>query len=327
MMMASKFLFTVSFLFVILASALFASANTPTLTSAGGAGTTVPQATLVSATNATDSAAIAVSNRVAVLRAQYQRAKVNFVQAREMYTIAKQKVVRVRAEYNDTRTKWINAKKAYIAAANSTNATEMKKAAVGKGQAFLQKQIERMISHLELVRSKVESMEVLGDEEKILILADLDVDIATLEEIKARAENVTDAAELRNLSIEVKDAWLDSRKGVARAVGKIERAHEENVVEKVQNFTRRIENAMFQLEKRGIDTVEANALLDAYKNHLQLAKDELDAAREQFAAGNVTEGRNHVRASHRHVVEAHSELKGVVREIRNAIKEARRLAQ
>ncbi len=325
--MNSKYLFTASFLFVVLASALFASANTPALTSAGGAGNATPQPVLISADNATDSAAIAVSNRVAVLRAQYQRAKVNFVQAREMYTIAKQKVVRVRAEYNDTRTKWINAKKAYIAAANSTNATEMKKAAVGKGQAFLQKQIERMISHLELVRSKVESMEVLGDEEKILILADLDVDIATLEEIKARAENVTDAAELRNLSIEVKDAWLDSRKGVARAVGKIERAHEENVVEQVQNFTRRIENAMFQLEKRGIDTVEANALLDAYKNHLQLAKDELDAAREQFAAGNVTEGRNHVRASHRHVVEAHSELKGVVREIRNAIKEARRLAQ
>ncbi len=325
--MNSKYLFTASFLFVVLASALFASANTPALTSAGGAGNATPQPVLISADNATDSAAIAVSNRVAVLRAQYQRAKVNFVQAREMYTIAKQKVVRVRAEYNDTRTKWINAKKAYIAAANSTNATEMKKAAVGKGQAFLQKQIERMISHLELVRSKVESMEVLGDEEKILILADLDVDIATLEEIKARAENVTDAAELRNLSIEVKDAWLDSRKGVARAVGKIERAHEENVVEKVQNFTRRIENAMFQLEKRGIDTAEADALLESYKNHLQLAKGELDAAREQFAAGNVTEGRNHIRASHRHVVEAHSELKGVVREIRNAIKEARRLAQ
>ena len=317
--MNSKYLFTISFLFVVFASALVASANTPALTSAGNA---TPQPVLISAGNAADSAAIAVSNRVAVLRAQYQHAKINVVQARERYTAAKQKAVRVKAEYDNTKTNWNNAKKAYVAAANSTNATEMKKAAVGKGQDFLHKQIDRMISHLELVRSKVESMEVLGDEEKILILADLDVDIAELEDIKARAENVTDAAVLRNLSIEVKNAWLDSRKGVARAVGKIERAHEENLIDQVQNFTRRIESAMFQLEKRGIDTAEANALLEAYKNHLQLAKGELDAAREQFAEGSVDEGRQHVRNSHRHVVEAHNELKNIVREIKERIRNA-----
>ncbi len=327
--MNSKYLFTASFLFVVLASTLFASANTPTptLTSIGSAGATAPQPVLVSAGNVSDSAAIAVSNRVAdrvaVLKAQYQRAKISVVQAREQYTLAKQKVVRVRIGYDDTKTKWDDAKKAYVAAANSTNATEMKKAAVGKGQDFLQKQIDRMISHLELVRSKVESMDVLEDEEKILMLADLDVDIAGFEDIRARTENVTDADLLRNLSIEVKEAWLDSRKGVARAVGTMECAHEENLVEQVQKFTRSTENAIFQLAKRGIDTAEADALLNAYKNHLQLAKNELESAKEQFAAGNTEEGRNHVRASHRYVVEAHNELKGVVSEVKERIRNAR----
>ncbi len=329
--MNSKYLFTASFLFVVLASTLFASADVPipTLTSAGGAGAAAsPVLTSVDgAVNTVSAASGRVADRVAVLRAQYQHAKITAVQAREKYTLAKQKAVQVRAEYDTTKTKWNDAKKAYAVAANSTNATEMKRAAVGKGQDFLQKQIDRMISHLELVRSKVEGMEVLEDDERILILADIDVDIAELKDIQTRAENVTDAAVLRNLSIEVKDAWIDSRKGVARAVGKMERAHEENMVGEIQNFTRRIENAMFQLEKRGIDTAEADALLTAYKNHLQLAKGELDAAREQFAAGNTDEGRNHVRASHRYVVDAHNELKGVVREIREAIKKARQQAQ
>lgn len=327
--MNSKYLFTASFLFVVLASTLFASANTPTptLTSVGGAGATA-QPVLVSAVadgvmNAVSADSSRVADRVAVLKAQYMRARITAVQARETYTLAKQKAVKVRAEYDDTKTKWIDAKRAYVAAANSTNATEMKKAAVGKGQDFLQKQIDRMISHLELVRSKVEGMDVLEDEEKILILADLDVDIAGFEDIKARAENVTDADVLRNLSIEVKEAWLDSRKGVARAVGKIECAHEENLVEQVQKFTRSTENAIFQLEKRGIDTAEADALLNAYKNHLQLAKGELDAAKEQFAAGNTDEARNHIRASHRYVVEAHNELKGVVSEVKERIRNAR----
>ncbi|MCK5333831.1 MAG: hypothetical protein KAJ24_04920 [Candidatus Aenigmarchaeota archaeon] len=331
--MNSKYLFTVSFLFVVLASTLFASANTPTptLTSVGGAVTAV-QPVLVSAVadgavNAVSVDSSRVADRVAVLKAQYLRTRITAVQAREKYTLAKQKAVRVRAEYVDTQAKWIDAKKAYVAATNSTNATEMKRAAVGKGQDFLQKQIDRMISHLELVRSKVEGMEVLEDDEKILILADLDVDIAEFEDIKARAENVTDADVLRNLSIEVKEAWIDSRKGVARAVGKMECAHEENMVEQVQKFTRTTENAIFQLEKRGIDTAEADALLNAYKNHLQLAKGELDAAKEQFAAGNTEEGRSHVQASHRYVVAAHNELKGVVREIREAIKKARQQAQ
>ncbi len=326
--MNSKYLFTASFLFVVLASTLFASANTPTPTLTSVGGTATAQPVLVSAVadgvvNAVSADSSRVADRVAVLKAQYMRARITAVQARETYTLAKQKAVKVRAEYDDTKTKWIDAKRAYVAAANSTNATEMKKAAVGKGQDFLQKQIDRMISHLELVRSKVEGMDVLEDEEKILILADLDVDIAGFEDIKARAENVTDADVLRNLSIEVKEAWLDSRKGVARAVGKIECAHEENLVEQVQKFTRSTENAIFQLEKRGIDTAEADALLNAYKNHLQLAKGELDAAKEQFAAGNTDEARNHIRASHRYVVEAHNELKGVVSEVKERIRNAR----
>lgn len=252
------------------------------------------------------------------LSMNYQKAYDNFQKAK--------------ANYDSAKEDWQAAKQAYVSAnktvANKTAEIANRTAqAVDKGKAYLNKTTSRMISHLELVKSKVAENKVLSDSEKANITADLDSDIATLTALQAQIPGITTVAQLKNLSVEIKNAWVDARKGVARAVGLVEQEKYQKVAEQAQNASAKMQKVIDLMNAKGLDSTEFQALLSDYNNHVSLAKADFLAAKDKFLAGDNSAAKELLKSGREELKEAQGVAKEFAKKVREGAKQLRKANQ
>lgn len=232
--------------------------------------------------------------------------------ALKTYQEARQSVQTAKTNYDSAKNEWVSTRQAY-AAERGANKTAAMALAIEKGKIFLNRTVTRMTDHLELVKSKVEEMKVLSDAERANTTADIDSDIAALSALQAKLSGITTKEQLRNVSNEIKDAWHNSRRGIARAVGRIEQAKTEDVAERAENVSAKIEARIDALKAKGIDTTALSALLSQYDSQISLAKQSLALAKEKFSAGAYEEGQAAVKSATGYLKEANKILKEIAR--------------
>lgn len=241
------------------------------------------------------------------VKAAYQKAHENFQKAK--------------VNYDNAKSEWNTAKKAYLSAVNKTNKTNETALAVEKGKAFLNRTVSRMLSHLDLLKSKVADMKVLSDSEKANITADFDASISALTSLQSEIPGVTTTAQLKNLSEKIKAEWNNARKGIARAVGLAEEERYQNAIAKAENASLKAEKVVNALKNRGADTAAVDALVSEYNSKVALAKASFASAKEKFLAGDNEGAKAALKAGRDYLKEAQELLKDAAKKVKEGMKE------
>lgn len=238
---------------------------------------------------------------------------------------AKANVREAKTEYESAKAEWALAKQKYInATAKHVGETNATLVAIERGKVFLNKTTTRMISHLDLIKSKVSGMKALSDSEKANLTADIDTSILALTALKDQIPGVATKQQLVNLSAKIKTEWLNAQKGVSRAVGLTEANRAGEIVQKAENVSSKAQNQINNLKAKGLDTTELERRLAEYNNQTSLALEDVADAKAKFLAGDKESGRVALKNAKDHLKTANEILKNL---IKNATKELRQKAQ
>lgn len=233
-------------------------------------------------------------------RANYQRNVDAYEKARQDFLTAQQRFRRYRR-------------------ANDSNETFQ------RAKDFLLRADEAMIGHIEVVKARVDSSEVLSEEDKQDILDELDGYITWLEDKQPEIEAATTKEELVDIAQAVRDKWLEIRGSVKKIAGLMLSAKIDRILERGENVSARVDARIQELKEKGVDTSELEALLDDFNEKLDLAKEKNEAAKEKFreiedikdADQLLREGHEFIKEANSYLREAYSDLRDIVREMRS----------
>lgn len=163
-----------------------------------------------------------------------------------------------------------------------------------KGKDYILRSIDRVESHLKLLKDRVENSENKGNLPYDAIKL-IDYHISQLEELKTRVQQANTIQELRDEHKELKDIVARINLETRYSMGIVLNHRINNFITKADNVSLRLENAINDLKANGSDTKKLEENLADFKNELKKAKDshnktlELFSEHKGFASdGNVT---------------------------------------
>ncbi len=277
------------------------------------------------AENTSANGRIVTNKQVQALQEKYRNIQEQYLAAKQQYQAAKE-------NYTSAKSDWESARKAFLEKRNDTNATA---AMIEKGKTYLTNTVDNRIKHLELIKSKVENMSVLSDAEKSSIIAELNANIAAFEAFKPEIAAVTTKEGLKAVAEKIKEEWINSRRGVEWAVGRVLAEKESKLAELAEKVSFQAKTRLGKLKASGKDTSAYDAVLSEFDAGIASAKSDIDAAKEKFnAVGSastrdekealINEGKDLLKSAHEKIKEAHKLLKEAVKNAASKIKETRK---
>ncbi|VVB60541.1 Uncharacterised protein [uncultured archaeon] len=229
---------------------------------------------------------------------------------------ARQNFLKAQSDYDLARADWIAARQVYVNAvkANNTNATFP----IEQSKAILEKLIDRVIAHIQVVKDRIQDAKILSDSEKANFSGELDADSASLSALKAEVQTITTKDQYKAVAEKIKLERQKDLKNIETVLGIIEAERGERIIDQAQNVSAKIEKYIDNLKSKGVDTSGIEGLLTEYRNDLSLASSSLADAKNKFAAGSNEDGRDALKAGKRYIIDANKALKEGV----NMIKEA-----
>lgn len=232
--------------------------------------------------------------------------------AEETYTRAKERYQEAVEEWRATRGAFANA---------SLNASGI---VIEKAKEYVQKVIERMISHIEVLEKRVDSSTMLSEDDKTLMLAELEQDVVELEGLKDGLETAETKAEVRDIAIKAKEKWSEARAVIKKYAGLLLISNFDNMLDRFENLLQKLGERADKLEQKGYDV---SGIREAITNSEQVvaeAQAELDLARESFMAiDSMKDADKLFREGHAHIVQARVMLVDALKELKDAFKEVR----
>ncbi|OIO63748.1 hypothetical protein AUJ69_00495 [Candidatus Woesearchaeota archaeon CG1_02_47_18] len=255
-------------------------------------------------------------------------------EAKQNYLDATKNYLKVRAQYADARSGLARLKNER--ASCSENCTAAEQRLVGRSRAILIHAADMIISHLEMIRSKVEASDALSDEEAESIISDLDERIAAVTEAKQTVEgfdNSTPKQDVIGAAQTIKREWVKTRIDSRLASGLIMNARLGRVILKATRVEERIERLLSRLEERGVDTSAIASDVEELKNHTAIAREEYELARDGYEAARllriggstgenvsskIQEAHEHMKAAHKEIKAAYAKLKDIVKALKQS---------
>jgi|GEM_PF-6795765 len=238
------------------------------------------------------------------------------------YEDAKKIMEEKKNAYQNAYQEYVKAREQYMKSKINVN----RLSAINRTKTFLTAALDRMISHIEMVSSKVENSSALSEEEKSEIISELSTTLDELNSYKSRIDSATTLSDLRNISIEMRKDWVETQKRIRGAVGLYEAVFLQKLVNKEFKLADKIDSKIAELKANGTDTSTLESLASQYRGNLTSANASLASAREQFALlKNATpeEKATIVEKMHNYIKDALDALKSahaVLREIRSLFK-------
>jgi len=234
--------------------------------------------------------------------------------------------------YNAAKAKYLQSLKVYKSARQDylklreKAGTQPRGITLEKARNFLLRSLDAMVAHLEMVEVRVKHTRSLEEEEKTEILDTLDSYIAWLEKKQAEAEAAEDKEQLVEVAREVREKWIEVRVEVKKISGKIIISKIDRILTRGEEIGQKLEDRVEVLKENGYDTTELEALLEDYREKLELAKESRDKAIEKFneidspkdADKLFREGNSFVREANKYIKEMFRDLKQIFRELRKA---------
>jgi hypothetical protein len=231
-------------------------------------------------------------------------------QADDMGMNIKEKYEEEKEKYMEAREKFLESKKKYKDMRNQFTFNNAKRYLNG-GCNVAEKWLERFRNFLE--RSKID------EEKKMELMAEIDDHMATIENYRLKIDESETPEELRNTAREMNQAWIEMRIRLRAMVGEVAAYRIENVIERAENVSVRLENKIAVMAGYGIDTSPFESLLEEYNEHLQNAREYLQASINLFESGDIAEGNKELRKSTNEIKKAF----GVIREFMKEMQKVR----
>ncbi len=231
------------------------------------------------------------------------------------YKAAKADFNKMKGEYLDARSDFKNARQKY----GNKHANTLEAA-----KNFMMKADKATVAHLEVMKKFVESDEFLEQSEKDLIIEEINGDIAWLENKQSEIEAAEDKETLVAIGKDIKEYWNGIKVNFKQYVGKILDSRLVWVFERANDAEAVVVNNIEKAENAGKDVTELNALLDDFRDKIDLAKSEHAKARDAFSGiSNLQnadrlfkEGNQFIQSANSYVREAYQDLREVNTKIR-----------
>jgi len=205
-----------------------------------------------------------------------------------------------------------------------------------KTKGYLIGAIDQTISHLEILKDRVESRENKG-----IIPFDasgnIDAQIAQLEGMKAKVEQAQTAKDFIAIHSELKDLWVKIRLETRYYIGIVLNYRSNIFLSKVDNVSVKMDEAITKLENEGIDTTKLKAEAEKFDSIVADAKqnqqktDELFEVHEGFSSnGTVTDAnaaRDFLRQGDGMQRDTVKKLKAAAIQLKDFVREFRKLAR
>lgn len=191
---------------------------------------------------------------------QYKTAKEEYQQLKNDYDAAKQK-------FEDTKQQFNNAKEKVRSVKDNQSSEELKL----KSKDYLNAAIDLLVDHLELLKSRAQDAE----NKQILPFdasANIDKNIAQLEDIRTKVEQANTTRELRDAAKELDDAWTKIKLEARYYSGIIINHRIDLFLVKTDNASARMDTLIQKLKDQGKDTSKLEKEKSSFDDLINEAK-------------------------------------------------------
>lgn len=250
----------------------------------------------------------------------------------EQYRLHKEKYENTKKKFDDAKDIFEKAREKLRNANDNGSREELKI----KTKDYLIRAIDQSISHLEILKDRVELRENKG-----IIPFDasgnIDAQITQLEGMKVKVEQAETTRDFIAINDELKDLWVKIRLETRYYVGIILNYRSNVFLSKVDNVSVKMDEAITRLENEGIDTTKLKAedakfdsiVADAKQN--QQKTDDLFEVHDGFASNGTVSDANAAREFLRQgdgmQRDTVKKLKDAAKQLKDFVKEFRKLAR
>jgi len=250
----------------------------------------------------------------------------------EQYRLHKEKYDNTKKKFEEARKIFENARERLRNANDNRSREELKI----KTKDYLIRAIDQTISHLEILKYRVELRENRGIIE-FDASGNIEAHITQLEEMKVKVEQAETARDFTTIHSELKDLWVKIRLETRYYVGIILNYRSNAFLSKVDNVSVKMDEAITRLENEGIDTTKLKEeaakfdriVADAKQN--QQKTDELFDVHDGFSSGGTVSDANAAREFIRQgdgmQRDTVKKLKDAASQLKNFVNEFRKLAR
>src|SRR3989344_3211017 len=250
-------------------------------------------------------------------------------------------IARLRERFENARQKFDDAKDEMDESRESLQEAKKKRdanATFEHSKAYVIKSAEAMISHLEKLKLKIQENENINGSTEARIVAQIDVQISEIAQIKAEAEASTTKEQIKEAASKLRAKWGRLQNLIKFYSDRIVAARVRGIVNQGLVLEKRIENILQKAEEKGID-VNVSAELDMFSTKIELSTSKHQQAQAKLSEAfelrlkvepadsekvkSLMEGANKLLKESREAIkEAHEVLKELVKKIRDAYPEA-----
>ncbi len=191
------------------------------------------------------------------------------------------------------------------------NGTSTEEEMFNVSKAYLDTTIEYMITTLNETTTVLE--ENNGDEEQIELMKGY---IADLEDAKEELEDAETRKDLADIAKSVRETWREANKdlNLSKAIHLVRNL--ENYIVKADRTSERLDAEISRLKESGVDTSDAEEMLDEYKSLVEDASEYLDLAKDKYQ-DDTTEAASYVQLAITSIKEANDVLRDLLDEIKD----------
>jgi chromosome segregation ATPase len=250
-------------------------------------------------------------------------------EAKQNYGQAVKNLVQAREKSKEAHQAFLDAKQNLKTC--TENCGELEAKTLQNAKDFLIRTADSMISHLEKVKTTLQSNEDLTDEEVSEMITKIDAQIKELQDAKAKVEAATTKAELKEASKTILDAWRKINRYTLFHIAKIVNARHGGIIVKLKHLELRLQKVLEKMEENGKDTSTIQPLVDEFNQYLEEAKTKFDLAEQKFKdfkalpepkgeAGNklIQEAQGYMKEARDSLKNAQEKLKEIVKAVKDA---------
>lgn len=238
---------------------------------------------------------------------------------------ARKGLIRAKLEFKESNLKLDNAKlrleeakKLDKACKENNQSEDCKKAKVellAAAKEHFISQADHIIKTLEKIKSRVLGSEDLSDEEETKLIAEIDAEVAKINDIKSRINSAQNKEELLKAAKELKEEWNKIRHQVKRFAAMVVGSRMSGIIVTSKHLEVKLDKVLVRMTENGKDISEVQPLVDEFHKEIELARTEFKDAQELWAKVKAGEDKNLT------VQQAQDKLK----EVREHLKKAREI--
>ncbi|MBI2661361.1 hypothetical protein HYX09_03775, partial [Candidatus Woesearchaeota archaeon] len=237
--------------------------------------------------------------------------------AKEMYAVAKERYTQSKEEFKAARDRFQEVK----GKGNDAQTIEVAK-------KVLVNAIDRLVEHMNKIKSQVESNENIDDNRAKSYIQDIDARISELGALKAEAEAATTKEQLKEIAKKVRAKWTNFEHKAKVYSERVVTARVEGLVNTAKVLEKRLDAALAKIKENGVDvnveeeTAKFSTSVEDAKKKVDQAKEKLEAARKasdrESAKKATDEAKELIKQARELLKQAHETLKEIFSKVREA---------